>query len=92
MADMKASAPSPDEIRTAIAVVAHLGRMDDQWLDDSLATIAAAQDSSNVDPAKVAVCLGQMVVALRSAAGMGPDIGLWASIALPAVDDWAAEQ
>ena len=89
---MTTDAPNADEIRCAIAVVAHLGRLDDRWLDDSLATITAAQEDRNVDPAKVAVCLGQMVVALRRAAGLGPDTALWASIALPAVDDWVADQ
>lgn len=92
MSTAKTTPPNADEIRCAIAVVAHLGRLDPAWIDDGMATIAAAQEDHGVDPAKVALSLAQMVVALRSAAGMGNDIALWASIALPAVDDWVADQ
>lgn len=78
------------EIRTAIALVRHANRAeDDIAIGDALASLSASEEDEGVSVKKVAVLLARHVAIRCKASGIDPD--LWASIAISAAEDWEHE-
>lgn len=78
------------EIRTAIALVRHVNRADDDLaIGDALAALSTAEEDQGVSVKKVAVLLAHHVAIRCRASGIDPD--LWASIAISAAEDWEHE-
>jgi len=77
------------EIRTAIALVRHMSRETNTATSDALAALQAAADDQGVRPEKVAIICARYAANHMQAGGIPVDF--WASIALPASEDWEHE-
>lgn len=77
------------ETRTAIAMVRHLANETNQGVVDAAHTLRGAPDDQGVRVEKVALVLAQLAMARTKASHI--DVELWASIAMPAAEDWEHE-